>query len=50
MFDHIPAYAGDPILTLNESFGKDPRLEWTAPHGARFLVPRALLYLPTETA
>jgi hypothetical protein len=24
------------------------RLEWTAPHGARFLVPRALLYLPTE--
>jgi hypothetical protein len=26
------------------------RLEWTAPHGARFLVPRALLYMPTETA
>jgi len=26
------------------------RLEWTVPHGARFLVPRALLYLPTETA
>ena len=25
------------------------RLEWTAPQGARFLVPRALLYLPTET-
>ncbi|HEX6707041.1 MAG TPA: PA14 domain-containing protein [Albitalea sp.] len=25
----------------------DVRLEWTAPHGARFLVPRALLYLPT---
>jgi len=24
------------------------RLEWTAPHGARFAVPRALLYLPTE--
>jgi hypothetical protein len=23
------------------------RLEWTAPHGARFVVPRALLYLPT---
>jgi len=23
------------------------RLEWTAPHGMRFLVPRALLYLPT---
>jgi len=26
------------------------RLEWTAPYGARFLVPRTLLYLPTETA
>ena len=25
------------------------RLEWTAPHGARFLIPRALLFLPNET-
>jgi aromatic-amino-acid transaminase len=25
MFGHIEAYAGDPILSLNESFGKDPR-------------------------
>lgn len=25
------------------------RLEWTAPHGARYLIPRALLNLPTET-
>jgi hypothetical protein len=24
------------------------KLEWTAPHGARFAVPRALLYLPSE--
>jgi len=24
------------------------RLEWTAPHGARFVVPRALLYMPTD--
>jgi PA14 domain len=24
------------------------RLEWTAPHGARYLVPRALLFLPSE--
>ncbi len=24
------------------------RLEWTAPHGARYLIPRALLFLPTE--
>lgn len=26
------------------------RLEWTAPHGARFLVPRALLFVPNENA
>jgi len=26
------------------------RLEWTAPHGARYVVPRALLNLPTDTA
>lgn len=25
------------------------RLEWTAPHGARYVVPKALLHLPTET-
>jgi hypothetical protein len=25
------------------------RLEWTTPYGARFLVPKALLHLPTET-
>ena len=25
MFEHIQAYAGDPILTLNEAFGKDLR-------------------------
>ena len=25
MFRHIPTYAGDPILTLNEAFGHDPR-------------------------
>jgi aromatic-amino-acid transaminase len=25
MFRHIEPYAGDPILTLNEAFGKDPR-------------------------
>ena len=25
-------------------------LEWTAPHGARYVVPRALLFLPSETA
>jgi aromatic-amino-acid transaminase len=25
MFEHIPPYAGDPILSLNEDFQKDPR-------------------------
>lgn len=25
MFEHIDAYPGDPILTLNENFQKDPR-------------------------
>lgn len=25
------------------------RLEWTAPHGARYVIPRALLHLPTDT-
>jgi hypothetical protein len=25
------------------------RLEWTAPHGARYVVPKALLHLPSET-
>jgi aromatic-amino-acid transaminase len=25
MFEHVDAYAGDPILTLNENFQKDPR-------------------------
>lgn len=25
MFEHVDAYAGDPILSLNEAFGRDPR-------------------------
>ena len=25
MFEHIPSFAGDPILSLNEDFQKDPR-------------------------
>ena len=25
MFQHVEAYAGDPILSLNEDFQKDPR-------------------------
>jgi aromatic-amino-acid transaminase len=27
MFEHVEAYPGDPILTLNEAFGQDPRPE-----------------------
>lgn len=27
MFEHVEAYAGDPILSLNEAFGKDPRTD-----------------------
>jgi len=27
MFHHVEPYAGDPILTLNEAFGKDPRTD-----------------------
>ena len=26
MFEHIAPYAGDPILTLNESFGRDGKV------------------------
>jgi hypothetical protein len=25
------------------------RLEWTAPHGARYVVPKALLFAPTDS-
>ena len=27
MFSHVPPYAGDPILSLNEAFQKDPRTD-----------------------
>jgi hypothetical protein len=26
------------------------KFEWTAPHGMRFVIPRALLYLPSDQA
>ncbi|MCU0773474.1 MAG: PA14 domain-containing protein [Ideonella sp.] len=29
--------------------GEVARLEWTAPHGARFVIPRQSLFMPTET-
>ena len=37
-------------LSTVEELGSSARLrlEWTAPHGARFVVPRALLYMPTD--
>jgi hypothetical protein len=37
------------IESLKASFARF-RLEWTAPHGARYVVPRALLHPPTDTA
>ncbi len=36
------------IDNLSPSF-TGARLEWTAPYGARYVVPQALLNLPTET-
>jgi hypothetical protein len=31
------------------SLGNMVRLEWTAPFGSRFVIPRSLLYVPTDT-
>lgn len=39
-----------PITLEVHALYKSPafiRLEWTAPHGMKFLIPRSLLYLPT---
>jgi PA14 domain len=48
---HLAAGRFYPILVeidqLNDA--SRVRLEWTAPHGAKYVVPRALLSLPTET-
>lgn len=41
-----------PIELVVSELGGDVqriRLEWTAPHGARYLIPRPLLFTPTET-
>ena len=43
---YYPIYVS--IDLLQPSF-KGVRLEWTAPYGARYVVPKALLHLPTET-
>lgn len=42
-------YPIEVIVAQLPDGGVPIRLEWTAPHGARYLVPRALLHLPTET-
>lgn len=42
-------YPIEVIVTKLGEAGTTVKLEWTAPHGARYLVPRALLHLPTET-
>ena len=36
------------VSQLTDS-GARIRLEWTAPHGARYVIPKALLHLPSET-
>jgi hypothetical protein len=36
------------LITVPADLG-EVKLEWTAPHGARYLVPRSLLFLPTES-
>lgn len=37
------------IDNLKPAVDEPVRLEWTAPHGARYVIPRAVLNLPTET-
>ena len=51
---HIDLAAGrfSPLVVqlsqLSNIIGR-VRLEWTAPHGARFVIPRQLLHLPSDT-
>ena len=42
-------YPIEIIVTQLTSSDKRIRLEWTAPHGARYVVSKALLHLPTDT-
>jgi hypothetical protein len=35
-------------LARSADIGQALRLEWTAPHGARYVVPKALLFAPTD--
>ncbi|RYD88400.1 MAG: hypothetical protein EOP50_19160 [Sphingobacteriales bacterium] len=48
---HLAAGRFYPIeVSIGQVADQDTRirLEWTAPHGARYVVPKALLHLPTE--
>jgi hypothetical protein len=36
-------------LARSADVGQALRLEWTAPHGARYVVPKALLFAPTDS-
>jgi hypothetical protein len=38
------------VPTLPEVIPERVRLEWTTPFGARYVIPRSLLHLPTEQA
>ncbi len=42
-------YPIEIIVTQLTSSDKRIRLEWTAPHGARYVVSKALLHLPSDT-
>lgn len=42
-------YPIEIIVSQLTSSDKRIRLEWTAPHGARYVVSKALLHLPSET-
>ncbi len=44
---YAPIVIEVPALPRHAAAGL--RLEWTVPHGARFVVPRALLFPPSET-
>lgn len=42
-------YPVEVVVNRVTESGPRIRLEWTAPHGARFVIPKALLHLPTAT-
>lgn len=42
-------YPIEVTVNRNDESAAQIRLEWTAPHGARYVVPKTLLQLPTDT-